>query len=384
LLSVRLPFDLSLAYSDLPTISSIDEKMTFPGGINKPKLVTLVDSHGQTRRQLVKGKDDLRQDAVMQQFFRICNAFFQDAKATASRNLSIGTYFALPFSPSSGLLEWIDNTTSLEEFITDGNRKYHRATREVMAKLHSIQTKKGWGETTPLKEKKRLFEQCVKDLGPPRMARVFLRRFSDPGRWFEARLAYTRSVAVNSMAGHIIGLGDRHLSNILLSKATADVIHIDLGIAFEQGKLLRTPEQVPFRLTRNMVDAMGAPGVEGVMRRCCEEVLRVMRKHKEPIVTVLSVFIHDPLYTWSLAHDRVGKDRTSQRDGSDDHVDANDANDVNDIKNLNGDNEGNMDANRTLLVIKQKLEGRIGGDSTARGIEGQVQYLLQVRRTRCT
>ncbi len=384
LLSVRLPFDLSLAYSDLPTISSIDEKMTFPGGINKPKLVTLVDSHGQTRRQLVKGKDDLRQDAVMQQFFRICNAFFQDAKATASRNLSIGTYFALPFSPSSGLLEWIDNTTSLEEFITDGNRKYHRATREVMAKLHSIQTKKGWGETTPLKEKKRLFEQCVKDLGPPRMARVFLRRFSDPGRWFEARLAYTRSVAVNSMAGHIIGLGDRHLSNILLSKATADVIHIDLGIAFEQGKLLRTPEQVPFRLTRNMVDAMGAPGVEGVMRRCCEEVLRVMRKHKEPIVTVLSVFIHDPLYTWSLAHDRVGKDRTSQRDGSDDHVDANDANDVNDIKNLNEDNEGNMDANRTLLVIKQKLEGRIGGDSTARGIEGQVQYLLQVRRTRCT
>ena len=380
LLSVLLPFDLSLKYTDLPTIASIDEKMTFPGGINKPKLVTLVDSHGQTRRQLVKGKDDLRQDAVMQQFFRICNAFFQEAKATASRNLSIGTYFALPFSPSSGLLEWIDNTESLEEFITDGNRKYHRATREIMVKLHDVQTKKkGWNETVPLKEKKKLFEQCVNDLGPPRMARVFLRRFSDPGRWFEARLAYTRSVAVNSMAGHIIGLGDRHLSNILLSKATADVIHIDLGIAFEQGKLLRTPEQVPFRLTRNMVDAMGAAGVEGVMRRCCEEVLRVMRKHKEPIVTVLSVFIHDPLYTWSLSHDRAGKDKVSQPAGRDGHADAND---VNDIKNNNGDNEGNMDANRTLLVIKQKLEGRIGGDSTARGIEGQVQYLLQVRRTR--
>ena len=136
---------------------------------------------------------------------------------------------------------------------------------------------------------------------------------------------------------------------------------------------------MPFRLTRNMVDAMGAAGVEGVMRRCCEQVLRVMRKHKEPIVTVLSVFIHDPLYTWSLAHDRVGKDRTSQCEDRDDHANANE---VNDIKNTNGDNEGNMDANRTLLVIKQKLEGRIGGDSTARGIEGQVQYLLQVRLTR--
>ena len=375
LLSVLLPFDLSLEYGDLPTIVSIEEKMVFPGGINKPKLVTLLDSHGQTRRQLVKGKDDLRQDAVMQQFFRICNAFLQEAKSTASRNLSIGTYFALPFSPSSGLLEWIDNTESLEEFITDGNKKYHRATREVMVKLHDVQTKKSWNERAPLKDKIKLFEQCVKDLGPPRMARVFLRRFSDPGRWFEARLAYTRSVAVNSMAGHIIGLGDRHLSNILLSKATADVIHIDLGIAFDQGKLLRTPEQVPFRLTRNMVDAMGASGVEGVMRRCCEEVLRVMRKHKEPIVTVLSVFIHDPLYSWSLSHGRAAKTKTSQRDGG---TTDGDTNDVNEVDNTSGDNEGNLDANRTLLVIKQKLEGRIGGDSNARGIEGQVQYLLQV------
>ncbi len=38
-------------------------------------------------------------------------------------------------------------------------------------------------------------------LRPPRCA----------GTWFERRLAYTRSMAVNSMAGHIIGLGDRHL-----------------------------------------------------------------------------------------------------------------------------------------------------------------------------
>ena len=376
LLSVLLPFDLTLAYDNLPTIVSIDEKMTFPGGINKPKLVKIVDSRGQTRRQLVKGNDDLRQDAVMQQFFRICNAFFQEAKATASRSLSIGTYFALPFSPSSGLLEWIDETESLEEFITDGNRKYYRTTRDILSKLSEIQTrKKNWNEAVQLSDKVKLFKQCVKELGPPRMGRVFLRRFSDPGRWFEARLAYTRSVAVNSMAGHIIGLGDRHLSNILLSKATADVIHIDLGIAFEQGKLLRTPEQVPFRLTRNMVDAMGAPGIEGVMRRCCEEVLRVMRKHKEPIITVLSVFIHDPLYTWSLSHERVGMNtqRRSQQAPDSPTEGANDAGDnARDIV----DDEGNVSATRTLLVIKHKLEGIIGGDTTARGVEGQVQHLL--------
>ena len=36
---------------------------------------------------------------------------------------------------------------------------------------------------------------------PPVMHHFFLETFRDPATWFERRLAYTRSVAVNSMAG---------------------------------------------------------------------------------------------------------------------------------------------------------------------------------------
>lgn len=39
------------------------------------------------------------------------------------------------------------------------------------------------------------------------------------------------------------------------------------GVAFEQGKILPTPETVPFRLSRDIVDGMGITGVEGVFRR---------------------------------------------------------------------------------------------------------------------
>jgi len=56
------------------------------------------------------------------------------------------------------------------------------------------------------------------------------------------------------MIGYILGLGDRHINNILIDNNTAQVIHIDFGIAFEQGKNLPTPETVPFRLTRDVVD----------------------------------------------------------------------------------------------------------------------------------
>jgi len=62
--------------------------------------------------------------------------------------------------------------------------------------------------------------------------------FSEQGRspvvWFAMRLKYTRSVATTSIVGHILGLGDRHTSNILLDNRSGEVVHIDLGIAFDQ------------------------------------------------------------------------------------------------------------------------------------------------------
>lgn len=343
-LSMMLPVDHSLRYEDIPVVASIEDKITFPGGINKPKLVTLWDSHGNKRKQLVKGgNDDLRQDAVMQQFFRMLNAFLLEAQSTASRMLSIRTYNALPFSPASGLLEWVDNTESFHSFVVNDNRMALQAIRSVQNALHGA-IKKG-----DLPGILATFLECLKK-SPPRMRQVFLHRFPDTSKWYEARLAYTRSVAVNSMAGHIIGLGDRHASNILLDVNTAEVVHIDLGIAFEQGKLLRTPERVPFRLTANIIDGMGVTGVEGVMRRCCEETLRVLRKQKEHLLTVLSVFIHDPLYKWALSIDRVNKTQ------SEDDIDV-----PRNLGNQPAPFQGNADANRTLLRIQQKLEGIEGG-----------------------
>ena len=50
------------------------------------------------------------------------------------------------------------------------------------------------------------------------------------------------------MIGYVLGLGDRHVQNILVDKTTAELVHIDLGVAFEQGRILPTPETIPFRL----------------------------------------------------------------------------------------------------------------------------------------
>ncbi len=67
-----------------------------------------------------------------------------------------------------------------------------------------------------------------------------------------------------------------------------------------QGRNLQVPERVPFRLTNDLVDALGTSGVEGVYKRCCEQTLRVLRDNSQIVLTVLEVFKYDPLHIWSV------------------------------------------------------------------------------------
>lgn len=99
------------------------------------------------------------------------------------------------------------------------------------------------------------------------------------------------------MIGYTIGLGDRHLDNILMDFSSGEVVHIDYSmhlmfihrflhlahfclsdVCFEKGLQLKVPERVPFRMTQNMQEALGLTGPEGNFRTACEHVLRVMRK----------------------------------------------------------------------------------------------------------
>ena len=52
--------------------------------------------------------------------------------------------------------------------------------------------------------------------------------------WFDQRTNYTRSLAVMSMVGYVLGLGDRHPSNLMLDRLTGCIIHIDLVIRMEE------------------------------------------------------------------------------------------------------------------------------------------------------
>lgn len=61
-----LPLQPSGNYTP-PVIVGLEPICTFVGGINAPKRLTLKTSDGLKQYELLKGKDDIRQDAVMEQ-----------------------------------------------------------------------------------------------------------------------------------------------------------------------------------------------------------------------------------------------------------------------------------------------------------------------------
>lgn len=68
-----------------------------------------------------------------------------------------------------------------------------------------------------------------------------------------------------------------------------------------QGRLLPTPELVPFRLTQDFVAALGVTGVHGPYTKCSEITMSVLRANLSALLVVLEVFLHDPLYDWALS-----------------------------------------------------------------------------------
>ena len=67
--------------------------------------------------------------------------------------------------------------------------------------------------------------------------------------------------------GYLLGLGDRHPSNLMLDRYSGKLLHIDFGDCFEASMHReKFPEKVPFRLTRMMVKGareinLGMPGL---------------------------------------------------------------------------------------------------------------------------
>jgi ataxia telangiectasia mutated family protein len=190
-------------------------------------------------------RDDLRQDAVMEQVFDLVNRVLRQDRETRRRELRVRDYKVIPLSSHAGMMEFVDNTMPLSGWLGNAHRRYFeqlsifRCLQCIRYRPRDIATTTGQKIMREAQDTKkpelmlqRYLELCKKI--KPVMRHYFTERFKDPMAWFTMRLHYTRSAATTSIVGHVLGLGDRHTSNILIDKSNGELVHIDLGISFDQ------------------------------------------------------------------------------------------------------------------------------------------------------
>jgi phosphatidylinositol kinase/protein kinase (PI-3 family) len=283
-------------------------------------------------------------------FFGLVNRLLLSNAEGRKRNLKMRTYKVSCLNEKAGLLEWVNNTVPIQYIIRDTYIKEKCGFRvrlsekmfDQMKRLaRSMKTDKQGTLTT--------YRAQIVSQFPALLHKWFSSNFSVPTQWFEARLAYTRSAAVWSMVGHIVGLGDRHSQNILLDQKTAECVHVDFDVLFDKGLLLCTPELAPFRLTRNIIDGMGVTGYEGVFRHSCECVMSILREKDNCNVLInnLEAFVHDPLVIWFK---KGSKDAHGKSDGGNN-------NNVRDGNVLDPAKNAVHSATHVLNTIRNRLNG---------------------------
>ena len=271
---------------NLVTIHQFHDNIEIMSSLIKPRKITIIGSDGDDYMFLCKPRDDLRKDARMMDFNNILNKLLRKNAESRKRQLHIRTYGVIPLNETCGLIEWVQNTSGYRHILTKllNQHKVNALGNTDIKKMYSN------SKMDPLTR-----FQTLCDNFHPIFYKWFIQEFPEPSAWFAARLAFSRTAAVMSMVGHIVGLGDRHGENILLDELTGEVVHIDLNCLFWKGQTFQEPEVVPFRLTPHMVDALGVTGYDGVFRRVCEITLGVLRSNRDTLMSVLQPLIDDPL-----------------------------------------------------------------------------------------
>ncbi|TAQ86632.1 hypothetical protein B7494_g5044 [Chlorociboria aeruginascens] len=331
---------------DVVTIHSFLEEVHVLSSLQKPRKLTARGSNGKSYGLLCKPKDDLRKDQRLMEFNSMINRSLKRDADSSRRQLYIKTYAVTPLNEECGIIEWVDGLRTLRDILLS----LYKAIG-VIPNYRDIETMCDEALKPPEKEKIAWFTDKVLGIFPPVFHLWFVQQYPEPSAWFAARLRYTRSCAVMSMVGTILGLGDRHGENILFEEGNGGTFHVDFNCLFDKGLTFTRPEQVPFRLTHNMVDAMGIYGYEGPFRKSSELTLKLLRQHQDTLMTILESFVYDP--TLDLLPKKGEK------------------------KKKEGRHDVPQTAQAVLDSIQRKVRGLLAGESVPLGVEGQVDELIK-------
>ncbi|KAJ2079117.1 Serine/threonine-protein kinase smg1 [Coemansia sp. RSA 988] len=301
------------------------------GSKTRPKLLVFhlrtYEGSDMQEKYILKGSEDLRVDeSAMQMFIRL-NRVSADSVIQASNGngefhdgvfSKLAVYNVVPTSAYGGLIQVVDHAPSLFNIYT----QYEAAVDTTSGNVRPSSDDSAGSDDSGRSD---VETARSKNLPPPRLRQIFddharpiLERAGQPiGLPFEKwpgdiinavyesasqtvppdllhkQLLQTaqssahlylitrnmvRSIGMASIAGYVLGLGDRHLDNLLVRLESAQLVQIDFNVCYDFGSISNIPEQVPFRLSPILTYLCGTPDLFEDIRSNSPGVLDAVRQ----------------------------------------------------------------------------------------------------------
>ena len=332
-------------------IKRIDKYLYVFDTKQKPRKISLIGSDDKEYKFLLKSNEDLRQDERIIQVFSFVNSMLSLDKEASSKKLLITIYPVIPLSNMTGLIGFLPNCETISHLITEQRKEENTVINIEICNLMNLYPKYNSGT---LLSKVEAFKEANESTSGYELSKIIWTKSLNCESWLNRRTNYAQSLAVMSVVGYILGLGDRHPNNLMMNRQNGKIIHIDYGDCFEVAMFRkRFPEKIPFRLTRMFIKALGVSNVEGAFRIICEKIMKLLRSNKDSLYTILNSLVYDPLVTFKIMFPFL----KNNRKGSDAY-ESNKNNNNNDIKNVNnvGINEMNLFIHSSSVMNKISVE----------------------------
>ena len=182
----------------------VDDIKQIPSA-TKPFLIPYLDKTDNKRHILLK-HDDIRKDRLITSIIDYADQILKEN----GLDMEVITYNVLPVSLNSGIIEIVENSTSIYDIL----QQYNSSKSSILNYI--LENNSG---------------QSISDI----------------------RTRFSKSLAFYSVITYLLGIGDRHLDNILI-KNNGSLFHIDFGFVLGKDPKPFSPE---IKITDEMIEALG-------------------------------------------------------------------------------------------------------------------------------
>lgn len=208
------------------------------------------------KKIMIKEGDDLRQDQLVLQLIVLMDSILKKY----GLDLCLTPYQVIALSNNDGIIEFVPDASNLSTVLKDHNSDIQQFFRAH----HPRQTIAG--ESAELQ---------TGAYGPHNSYGIEPKVLDN----------FVRSSAGYCVITYILGIGDRHLDNLMVTR-DGRLFHIDFG--FILGKDPK-PFSAPMRICKEMVEGMGgnnSPGHQAFQSQCCQ-AYKILRRHSKLILNLL-------------------------------------------------------------------------------------------------